>query len=177
MHGRLQRQADDVAVRQQEEQEGELDQEGEEEEPGQLGHLWEQRPSVVCGDPLCPRTSLRWPLCWPQHPGTECRVGPGCGRTLSSPALEPHSAAWGGIQQDNQGVPFVPCPRDSLLGQLQEEQPVTGAQVPGIQHSRSSLQGQPAPSTGGLRPGQRDGTYLLLQVPHVAQVEAGALGQ
>lgn len=52
MHGCLQRQAQDPAVRQQEEQEGELDQEGEEEEPGQLGHLWEQRPLVGSGDPL-----------------------------------------------------------------------------------------------------------------------------
>jgi len=39
VHGHLQRQVDDVAVRQQEEQDGELDQEGEEEERGQLGHL------------------------------------------------------------------------------------------------------------------------------------------
>lgn len=39
MHGHLEWQADDVAVCQQEEQEGELDQEGEEEEPGQLRHL------------------------------------------------------------------------------------------------------------------------------------------
>lgn len=52
VHGCLQRQAHDVAVRQQEEQEGELDQEGEEEEPGQLGHLWEQRPPVGWGDLL-----------------------------------------------------------------------------------------------------------------------------
>lgn len=42
VHCQLQRQAQDLAVRQQEEQEWELDQEGEQEEPGQFRHLQEQ---------------------------------------------------------------------------------------------------------------------------------------
>lgn len=42
VHGHLQWQVDDLAIHQQEEQEGQLDQEGEEQEPSQLGHLQEQ---------------------------------------------------------------------------------------------------------------------------------------
>lgn len=42
VHEQLQRQVDDLAVCQQEEQKGQLDQEGEEQEPSQLRHLQDQ---------------------------------------------------------------------------------------------------------------------------------------
>lgn len=149
VHGRLQRQADDVAVRQQEEQEGELDQEGEEEEPGQLGHLWEQRSLVGWGDPLCPRASLHWPLLPSALRHQECRfcarAVPGCGQMLSSSALERHTHSTG-APQDGEWLPLVPypqvlpctCDSPSQAG-LQEQGDRRSGPGPGdMQHSHRS---------------------------------------
>lgn len=51
MHGQLQRQADGEVVREQEQQEGQLDQDGEKEEASKLRHLDGERLVRMYGKP------------------------------------------------------------------------------------------------------------------------------